>query len=425
MPNTPPLPSALHRHFFAPIAALSARLQHRRSCPSLSDHDWLHLGICRVLETVKSGRNFLQSMQAKLRVPTHHHFFAILKSPRRLALCQELNTQLTTVMSRTVPDAFADFPALDGFDLYAADGHSHAAASHDAPQPSSTSDTGFTKFATSHIYALNLRTHALSHLAQADQVSRRKEHEIRTLKRLTLDAFRQGALMRRKTLYLYDSACIDYDFWHKLKRGSVYFITRMKSNTSMLKSGSFKTDLTLPVNAGVLLDEQVGVQQIMLRHVQYRCPKTKEVYDFLTNEMTIPPGLIARLYQMRWDIEKVYDEVKNKCHEQKAWASSVTAKAMQAQFICLAHNLMVIHEHQLKEKEGVVNTNELKRKAKRLEKEKARLAEKNEVLPVLQEAFQRLTQRSVKYIRWLRAYLFSEAPWYTVINALKVSYASF
>ncbi|CAN5904733.1 hypothetical protein BH11VER1_BH11VER1_06770 [soil metagenome] len=203
MPNTHPLPSALHRHFFAPVAALSDQLQHRRSCPSLSDHDWLQLGICRVLETVKSGRDFLQSMQAKLCVPTHHHFFAVLKSSRRLALCQELNTQLTAVMSRTVPDAFADYPALDGFDLYAADGHSHAAACHDALRPSSKSATGFTKFATSHIYALNLRTHALSHLAQADQVSRRKEHEMRTLKRLTLDAFRQGALMRRKTLYLY------------------------------------------------------------------------------------------------------------------------------------------------------------------------------------------------------------------------------
>ena len=59
--------------------------------------------------------------------------------------------------------------------------------------------------------------------------------------------------------------------------------------------------------------------------------------------MTIPPGLIAWLYQMRWDIEpersgdswpsspetcqqKSYDEVKNKFHEQKAWASSPTAK---------------------------------------------------------------------------------------------------
>jgi len=48
--------------------------------------------------------------------------------------------------------------------------------------------------------------------------------------------------------------------------------------------------------------------------------------------MTIPPGLIARIYKMRWDIEKVYDEMKNKLDEQKAWASTPTAKTMQAHF---------------------------------------------------------------------------------------------
>ncbi len=58
-------------------------------------------------------------------------------------------------------------------------------------------------------------------------------------------------------------------------------------------------------------------------------------YDFLTNEMTIPPGLFARLYQMRWGIEKVYDEVKNNCDDKRAWASSPTAKTMQATLICL------------------------------------------------------------------------------------------
>ena len=140
--------------------------------------------------------------------------------------------------------------------------------------------------------------------------------------------------------------------------------------------------------------------------------------------MKIPPGLIARLYRMRWDIEKTYDEVKNKLQEKKAWASSPTAKAMQAWFICLAHNLMVIQEHKLRTEEGVTNTSEIKRKAKRLQGEIKRLAEKNEVLPVLLLDFQRLTQRSVKYIRWLRAFLFDRALWPDVVAALRQSYAN-
>ena len=44
-------------------------------------------------------------------------------------------------------------------------------------------------------------------------------------------------------------------------------------------------------------------------------------------------------------------------------------------------------------------------------------------MPVLQQDFQRFTQRSVKYIRWLRAFLFVETPWPTVVAALRESYA--
>ena len=125
---------------------------------------------------------------------------------------------------------------------------------------------------------------------------------------------------------------------------------------------------------------------------------------------------------MRWDIEKSYDEMKNEMNEQKAWASSPTAKAMQARFICLAHNLMMHREHRLLVEEKVSNTSEIKRKARRLMDATAVLTSKNEVMPVLQQAFQRLTRRSVKYIRWLRAWLCEKAPWQDAVARLRESY---
>ena len=67
-------------------------------------------------------------------------------------------------------------------------------------------------------------------------------------------------------------------------------------------------------------------------------------------------------------------------------------------------------------------TREIKRKAKRLDDSIKLLTAKKQVLPVLQKEFQRLTQRSVKYIRWLHAFLFVEAPWPTVVSALRDSY---
>ena len=63
-----------------------------------------------------------------------------------------------------MPDPFADFKDLADFDLYAGDGHFIAAA---------------TKYATGHLYALDLRSHSMTHLTVSDQVERNKEHDTR------------------------------------------------------------------------------------------------------------------------------------------------------------------------------------------------------------------------------------------------------
>jgi len=43
----------------------------------------------------------------------------------------------------------------------------------------------------------------MSHLTVADQITRKKEHEMRSLKRQNVDILRQGAAKGRKVLYIY------------------------------------------------------------------------------------------------------------------------------------------------------------------------------------------------------------------------------
>ena len=113
---------------------------------------------------------------------------------------------------------------MSKFDRYAGDGHWHGAAAHDPIRDRHKCPTG-------HFFALNLRTHTLSHLAGADQEARKQEHDMRALKRQTLDQLRQGARKGRKVLYAWDSACSDYEQWdYWKKRGGIYFITRIKEN---------------------------------------------------------------------------------------------------------------------------------------------------------------------------------------------------
>ena len=72
---------------------------------------------------------------------------------------------------------------------------------------------------------------------------------------------------------------------------------------------------------------------------------------------------------------------------------------MQAHFLCMAHNLRVPCEADLERVHAVRNEAELARRAQRLDKECKRLTTEKADLPLLVRVFQRLTVRSVKFIR--------------------------
>lgn len=135
--------------------------------------------------------------------------------------------------------------------------------------------------------------------------------------------------------------------------------------------------------------------------------------------MTLPPGILALIYKQRWDIEKVFDEFKSKLEEKKSWASSGTAKTMQAQFLCLVHNLMVLLEEELLTGEKIDNDKERKRKAKRTTEALEKGA--NYVATMLQ----RFTVRSLKSIRWLRNFFYREVPWSKAVARLRKVYLVF
>jgi len=55
--------------------------------------------------------------------------------------------------------------------------------------------------------------------------------------------------------------------------------------------------------------------QIQLHRIVYKNPKDAKVYTYLTNDVTLPPGLVVLIYKQRWDIEKVFYELKSKMKE--------------------------------------------------------------------------------------------------------------
>ena len=156
----------------------------------------------------------------------------------------------------------------------------------------------------------------------------------------------------------------------------------------------------------------------------YQDAQNGKVYEFLTNEPDLPPGVIAELYRRRWEAEKVFDEVKNKLGQQKAWGTSLVSKETQAQMIAITHNLLLTCEQDLERRHDVDNTAEDQRRSQRSELPQKVCAEMGLPLASLVVQARRASQRSVKFIRWLRQAMRDRLTEALAVGRLKALYAT-
>jgi len=122
-------------------------------------------------------------------------YFEKLASDRRLGMVAECSALLRQRVDALRLSPLSQFEPLAEFDLYAGDGHYLEAATHDPMQ-------GETHWPTGHFFALNLKSQSLFPLVLADQVERKKEHDLRALKRQSVAMLRQGAGKGRKVLWV-------------------------------------------------------------------------------------------------------------------------------------------------------------------------------------------------------------------------------
>jgi len=394
--------------FFKPLIESYPLSDSPFDCPEISDLDFLTMGVNRCMSTAVSGHDFLQTYRKdddnKVGVS---HFFEALKSPRRLANLASVNQFLKPYLADHLPDELAAIEELKNWHLYAGDGHYHKAAIFDPKIKADQSSKEPSKSPTGHFFRLDLRTHHLGYLDLAQPKDGKKgEHDMKMLKRQGLETLRARAPKGHRVLYLWDRACIDYGFWSKAKsQKGIYFATLEKSNsvTKFIREFSI-IDYDDVRNEGLISDRLVETSEgYEIRQIIYIDPSSGTEYRYLTNEKTLPSWVIVLLYKHRWDIEKTFDGTKTKLEEKRSWASSKNAKKMHANFLCLTHNLMLLLEHHLKNEEGMRDEVEDRKKVTR-EKTKREGTGFRKHLPTsyINGFFQRASQRTFRFIRWLR-----------------------
>lgn len=414
---------SLYATLLQPLVSAAAVAHHHRSCPSLPDAEWLTCCVNRALHQEPSGRAFLQRLSDRDdREMASSTYFDANATARRLRLLKEVSDSVgdnwDTQAHAAGLDPFANVSCLSSYAIFAGDGHYLEAATHDKPIDG-------TRYAVGHFFGLDLRTHRMFSMAVAESGgTRKREHDMRALKRMDADILRRGTPQGRKVIWVWDRAGIDALQWQKWKQQhGIYFISRAKDNMTLEKASELEFDADDPINHGVTSFTLVTVNSQILRCVHYRDPATGKRFVFLTSLTTIPPGVIAVIYKSRWDIEKTFDETKRKLGEKKSWGSSDISKQIQAEAIALTYTLMLMLEHRIRVDHNLTAEDDARRRAHRLQAAIKKSKRRGCTLsPIIQACWLRATQRGLRFIRWLRSMLDRRASLSLAVAKLRVAW---
>jgi hypothetical protein len=226
-----------------------------------------------------------------------------------------------------------------------------------------------------------------------------------------------------KPLFVLDLAYIDNPFWERCRRiqqAGAVMITRLKENMKPQSAEPRRFEERDPVHLGVEADLTLRwTHGTTMRLVVFTDPETGQCHEFLTTDFDLRPGVIAWLYLMRWRLEKVYDTAKNKLQEKKAWANGPLAQQIQAHFLALSHNALILLRGKLDGRHGI---REEKLEAKRAEalKRRAQAARaKGFRLHPLSCKLPAIVQLSLQFIRAVRNYIIANAPLKSVLNRFR------
>ena len=156
------------------------------------------------------------------------------------------------------------------------------------------------------------------------------------------------------------NAYIQYAKWSEQQ---VWFVTRMKENTSFHVTKVI-VDKGRRKNArGVLKEQYVSIEyktgsgdrkRLKLRRITFKANDGK-IYSFMTNNFRVPPAEIARIYKSRWMIELLFKQIKQNFPLKYFWGANENAIQTQVYAVLIAQLLMVVIRKKSQTKKSFAN----------------------------------------------------------------------
>jgi len=386
-----------------------------RSCPEMSDVDFIRFGLLRCISPVDSGRHFLQKTEeVHDETLPHSTYFNSLKSERRTCMLEAVEKQSYVLHCENLAskgvDYLKDFPEIDEYTVEAADGHFIDHACH-TPEGKNGK-----VYSAGFIYSMNLRNGLLKPLCNITNGTHRN-HEIPVLRNhIETQNGRKNKI--EKILYVYDKACTDYSWWDKQKSHNNFMITVLKENSVAKFVKSIPFDKNDTTNTGIESYSIYENNGIKFSLVHYIDPETRKPHDFITTlPKSINPGLIAILYYKRWTIEKAFNNSKSDLKERKAWSPNINSLKNQMRLTTMTYNLMRVFEEASKiEEPELVHPSDKKYTAALLKRQKAAEKKGCFVNPLL--FYARIVRISSFTIRAVQSAIITQKPLANLMDAL-------
>jgi len=167
-------------------------------------------------------------------------------------------------------------------------------------------------------------------------------HEVNTLDIIPVEP---GAF------YIMDRGYMDFARLYALSQASAFFVTRGKSNLKCRRVYSHPVDRS----TGLICDQTVMLTgfyqakdyQNKLRRVKYYDSETDKTLVFLTNNFTLSPLTIARLYRCRWQVELFFKWIKQNLRIKAFYGTSQNAVKTQIWIAVSVYVLVAIMKKQL------------------------------------------------------------------------------
>ncbi len=128
-----------------------------------------------------------------------------------------------------------------------------------------------------------------------------KRHEVRVARQMR---FTPG------TMLVFDRGYTDYEWFRRLTRQQVHFVTRLKDNADY----GVVEERELPRRKGVRRDQVIFFykqgregKECFFRRVEFWDEAQNRLLVFLTNQMTLSAATIAAIYKERWAIELFFE----------------------------------------------------------------------------------------------------------------------